>query len=126
MTYANQRRVFGKTEYHKPSLFLGEIPDKCKDDITPKPKFGIGDMSYSFTEKKVQQTVNFKSFAREATSAPIKFEFAKGDRVVHAKFGEGTVLEAQAVGNDMRLKINFDAHGEKNLMAVYAKLTKLN
>ena len=54
------------------------------------------------------------------------FEFTKGDRVAHAKFGEGTVLEAQAVGNDMRLKINFDAHGEKNLMAVYAKLTKLN
>ena len=48
-----------------------------------------------------------------------------GDRVKHGKFGEGTILEAQAVGNDMRLKINFDAHGEKNLMAVYAKLTKV-
>lgn len=125
MTYANQRKVFGKTEFHKPSMFLSEIPEKCKDDITPKPKFGGFDPSdYTFGEPKAQ-TVNFKSFTQTKTSAPVKFDFAVGDRVKHGKFGEGTVLEAQAVGNDMRLKINFDAFGEKNLMAVYAKLTKV-
>ena len=125
MTYANQRKVFGKTEFHKPSMFLSEIPEKCKDDITPKPKFGGFDVSdYTFGEPKAQ-TVNFKSFTQTKTSAPLKFDFAVGDRVKHGKFGEGTILEAQAVGNDMRLKINFDAHGEKNLMAVYAKLTKV-
>lgn len=52
--------------------------------------------------------------------------FAEGDRVRHKKFGDGTVAEAQAVGNDMRLKIIFDESGEKNLMAVYAKLEKIS
>ena len=125
MTYANQRRVFGKTEFHKPSMFIGEIPEKCKDDITPKPKFGF-EPAYFDTPERKTQTVNFKTFTQSRTTDSIKFDFAKGDRVSHAKFGEGTILEAQAVGNDMRLKINFDAHGEKNLMAVYAKLTKVN
>ncbi len=122
MTYANQRRVFGKTEFHKPSLFLAEIPDSCKEDITPKLKFD----DFSYTPKEARsETVNFKSFKNRTVTEPVKFDFAKGDRVTHAKFGEGTILEAQAVGNDMRLKISFDAAGEKNLMAVYAKLQKL-
>lgn len=122
MTYANQRRVFGKTEFHKPSLFIAEIPEACKEDITPKLRFE--EYSYKPREAKAE-TVNFKSFKNRTISEPVKFDFSKGDRVKHAKFGDGTILEAQAVGNDMRLKIAFDSCGEKNLMAVYAKLEKI-
>ena len=52
-------------------------------------------------------------------------EFAPGDRVLHRKFGEGTVLDAKAIGADMFLKVKFDTVGEKNLMAAYVKLEKL-
>ena len=48
-----------------------------------------------------------------------------GDRVKHFKFGEGTVLKATAVGNDVHLEVMFDTAGTKNLMAAYAKLKKL-
>ena len=52
-------------------------------------------------------------------------DFSAGDRVLHRKFGEGTVIEAKAIGADMFLKVNFDSVGEKNLMAAYVKLEKL-
>ena len=126
MTWANQRKVFGKTEYHKVSMFIEEIPDFCSEDITPKPTFD--DYYYSAPlEKRGSkdfQKVNFGAF-RKSESVQ-KFDFAAGDRVRHKKFGVGTIAEAQAVGNDMRLRIIFDESGEKNLMAVYAKLEKIS
>lgn len=126
MTWANQRKVFGKTEYHKASMFIDEIPDFCCEDITPKATFE--DYYYSAplerkTAKEIQR-VNFGAFKKAAGEQ--KFDFAAGDRVKHRKFGCGTIAEAQAVGNDMRLKIIFDESGEKNLMAVYAKLEKIS
>ena len=52
-------------------------------------------------------------------------DFNIGDRVMHRKFGEGTVLESKALGADMFLKVKFDEVGEKNLMAAYVKLEKI-
>lgn len=125
MSYAAQRRVFGKTEYHKPSAFIAEIPDPCKEDLSPAAFYpGAFDPFAPVNERKMPP-VNFKSFSERKPLPKPSFDYAVGDRVRHAKFGDGTILEAQAVGNDMRLKIDFDTAGEKNLMAVYARLETL-
>lgn len=127
MTLASQRKVFGKTEYHKPSMFVEEIPESCKSDITPTNRFDVGFGHVAFREKttSVANKVNFKAFEKNRGEV-LHFDFVAGDRVTHKKFGTGTITEAQAVGNDMRLKIVFDEYGEKNLMAVYAKLEKIS
>ena len=54
-----------------------------------------------------------------------KCDFAAGDRVSHFKFGEGTILKATPVGNDVHLEVMFDTAGTKNLMAAYARLKKI-
>lgn len=131
ITWANQRKVFGKTEYHRISMFAEEIPEKCIEDITPREReefyysspFGAGEKT--FKEKPFYREVNFATFSA-AKNNGASFDFVPGDRVRHKKFGDGTISEAQAVGNDMRLKIVFDNFGEKNLMAVYAKLEKIS
>jgi DNA helicase-2/ATP-dependent DNA helicase PcrA len=46
-------------------------------------------------------------------------------RVFHAKFGEGTVLTLEGVGDDARAQINFPRHGTKWLALSVAKLTPL-
>ncbi len=131
ITWANQRKVFGKTEYHKISMFAEEIPEKCITDITPTERDGFyssapfGASGKAFKERPFYREVNFAAFSA-AKSNEASFDFAQGDRVRHKKFGNGTISEAQAVGNDMRLKIMFDDFGEKNLMAVYAKLEKIS
>ena len=71
------------------------------------------------------------SFSLETKPQPtqsagnVALDFAPGDRVVHRKFGEGTVVEAKAIGADMFLKVNFESVGEKNLMAAYVQLEKI-
>jgi DNA helicase-2/ATP-dependent DNA helicase PcrA len=46
-----------------------------------------------------------------------------GQKVFHAKFGEGTVLTLEGKGTDARAQINFPRHGVKWLALSVAKLT---
>ena len=48
-----------------------------------------------------------------------------GDRVLHKKFGEGTVKIRVPEGSDFRLDILFEGAGMKRLMESFAKLRKL-
>ena len=45
-----------------------------------------------------------------------------GARVLHPKFGEGTVLHFEGQGPNARLQINFDGAGTKWLVSQYARL----
>jgi DNA helicase-2/ATP-dependent DNA helicase PcrA len=45
-----------------------------------------------------------------------------GLQVFHTKFGEGTVITLEGVGDDARAQINFPRHGVKWLALSVAKL----
>ncbi len=49
----------------------------------------------------------------------------KGQRVRHAKYGEGTVLLREGEGEDAKLTVHFAQHGLKKLMEKFANLEKL-
>ncbi|HEY1806442.1 MAG TPA: 3'-5' exonuclease, partial [Terracidiphilus sp.] len=49
----------------------------------------------------------------------------KGQRVMHAKYGEGTVLQREGDGEDAKLTVLFAHHGMKKLMEKFANLRKL-
>jgi DNA helicase II / ATP-dependent DNA helicase PcrA len=49
----------------------------------------------------------------------------KGQRVFHAKYGEGTVLLREGEGEDAKLTVLFAHHGMKKLMEKFANLRKL-
>ena len=48
-----------------------------------------------------------------------------GQRVLHAKYGEGTVLMREGDGEDAKLTVMFHRHGMKKLMEKFANLKKL-
>lgn len=48
-------------------------------------------------------------------------EFRLGQRVIHAKFGEGVVLNYEGQGNQARVHVNF-SEGSKWLMVSFANL----
>ncbi len=52
-------------------------------------------------------------------------ELKKGQRVRHAKYGEGTVLMREGGGEDAKLTVLFARHGLKKLMEKFANLEKL-
>ena len=49
----------------------------------------------------------------------------KGERVRHAKYGEGTVLMREGEGEDAKLTVLFSRHGMKKLMEKFANLQKI-
>ncbi|MGD9933263.1 MAG: ATP-dependent helicase [Dehalococcoidia bacterium] len=53
---------------------------------------------------------------------PAEAEFEAGDRVRHAKFGDGTVISAQKNGGDVEYQVTFDTAGVKRLLQTYARL----
>ena len=53
-------------------------------------------------------------------------DYKEGDRVKHARFGEGTVTEMKPTGGDYQVTVAFDsAVGNRKMMASFAKLKKI-
>ena len=68
------------------------------------------------------------SFARPAMNIPTTSGAAglkKGQRVVHSKYGEGTVLVREGDGEDAKLTVLFANHGIKKLMEKFANLRRI-
>jgi DNA helicase-2/ATP-dependent DNA helicase PcrA len=51
--------------------------------------------------------------------------YSIGQRVSHAKFGEGIITNAEGAGQHARVEVNFSAVGRKWLVLAYANLEKL-
>nr|WP_315478473.1 UvrD-helicase domain-containing protein [uncultured Rhodoferax sp.] len=71
-------------------------------------------------------TGQFGTYSVPQKEVPRKEEptgLRKGQKVFHAKFGEGTVLTLEGAGDDARAQINFPRHGTKWLALSVAKLT---
>ena len=51
--------------------------------------------------------------------------FSAGDRVRHPKFGTGRVIEVSGTGKDARIRVRFDAAGEKELALMIAPIVKM-
>jgi DNA helicase II / ATP-dependent DNA helicase PcrA len=68
------------------------------------------------------------SFARPAMDIPGSTGASglkKGERVRHAKYGEGTILMREGEGEDAKLTVMFQRHGMKKLMEKFANLQRL-
>jgi DNA helicase-2/ATP-dependent DNA helicase PcrA len=68
------------------------------------------------------------SFARPTMDIPATngaTGLKKGQRVMHSKYGEGTVLQREGDGEDAKLTVLFLRHGMKKLMEKFANLRKL-
>ena len=127
LTHTKSRSLFGSTKYNMPSRFLKEIPDSLIDEMEDAPK-----KTYSFdfaAEKKPvmdQTSFLFGNVPKQSTASSSSESFKEGDRIRHRKFGDGTVLEAKAIGADTFLRVEFDTVGEKKLMAAYVKLERID
>ena len=102
LSYARHRRMHGSEFYPRPSRFLGEIPQELIDEI----RLG-GAAARDFLDKP----------APDADSP-----FGPGQRVSHARFGEGTVMHLEGRGSHARIQVNFEDAGAKWLVLAYANL----
>ncbi|MFL6616897.1 MAG: DNA helicase II [Pantoea agglomerans] len=109
LTYAETRRLYGKEVYHRPSRFIGELPEACIEEVRLRAS--------------VSRPVNHQRMGAPVTKNDSGF--ALGQRVHHAKFGEGTIINLEGSGEHSRLQVAFQGLGIKWLVAAYAKLETL-
>ena len=129
ITHAISRMLFGQTNRNLRSRFIKEIDSDCLERIDSTTKMQrrpkdeeITANTHNFTLQS-QLAVQKKAGVEKQAKAAV--EFAAGDRVKHPKFGEGTVIKATKMSNDMMLEIAFDETGTKKIMANFAKLVKI-
>ena len=63
--------------------------------------------------------------AMDQTASSPALNLKKGQRVRHAKYGEGTILMREGDGEDAKLTVLFSRHGMKKLMEKFANLQKI-
>lgn len=63
--------------------------------------------------------------SKGAPSMDGALSYGEGDRVKHIKFGEGTVRAIAKGPKDYQVTIEFDAYGQKIMLAAFAKLEKV-
>lgn len=132
MTGSHSRMVFGKTTVYKPSRFLKEIPEElcsvtdAREERQMKAELLREAMASQLTKKTRKIPSATVTVQNEKPKPTGNVTFVAGDAVRHPKFGDGVIISAEPVGNDVHYKINFEGVGEKNLLGLYAKLTKIN
>ncbi|WP_449430512.1 DNA helicase II [Pseudomonas putida] len=110
MTYAETRRLYGSETYNKVSRFVREIPPGLIQEVRLS-----NSVSRPFAGAKATSSNLFANANIPQTS------FNLGQRVQHAVFGEGVILNFEGAGAQARVQVNF-AEGSKWLMLGYAKL----
>jgi DNA helicase-2/ATP-dependent DNA helicase PcrA len=109
LTYAESRRLYGRESYPRPSRFLREIPQEHIQEV----------------RMRATVTRPVTSVQPKAQSLKTEGKYKLGQRVSHAKFGEGVVLQMEGAGAQERVQINFKQVGIKWLMLAYAQLDVL-
>ena len=112
LTYAFMRTRYGSSEPSVPSRFL--------DDVPPELLSG----SWRQTQRsKSRGTTTWQSAPKDTRADRPRFR--TGQRVRHATFGEGLVIESRADGGDEIVTVVFDDVGLKRLMTSIAQLERL-
>ncbi|BCD97531.1 DNA helicase II [Marinagarivorans cellulosilyticus] len=113
LTHAESRRLYGSETYNPLSRFIREIPEKCIQEVRLKAVV---------TRPANVANVRKDNALKAAYSDEGDGEFKLGQRVAHAKFGEGVILQFEGRGPGARVNVAFTDAGSKWLMMQYAKL----
>lgn len=126
MTNAYARNRFGHFESSMPSPFMAEIP---KELLEQNSRWSDSDTEASDNIPKA------RSFSTKGDTSKGKFvsslsasknsgnmEYNIGQKVRHAKFGEGTVMKVEGSGANALISVAFDNQGIKKLSTAFAPL----
>ncbi len=111
VTWARERRLFGRAERNLPSRFIDELPAELTERHSSAPGAAAG--------------LGWETASGDA-AAPVDpgpaLELRTGDDVVHAAFGDGVVTAVEAGGI---VVVRFAGDGaERKLMADYAPIRR--
>jgi len=119
LTYASSRATYGRFNYSVPSRFLQSIPDHLLRTLGRRGTLRSG--AKPSLREKARGELSIAA-APVRPPAPAAATYQVGQRVFHAKFGEGTVREANERGGDQEIAVDFVRHGAKRLLSSLAAM----
>ena len=139
LSRAHQRTLYNTPNYNQASRFLDEIPKRLIKDESAVRDRAFRDMPAPVRPSRPPVSRSLlrpgdplsipgvqKGFsASPARALAGKPQFRTGDRVMHRKFGEGTVVGLSGEGPGARIRIDFIALGEKEFALQIAPIIKL-
>jgi DNA helicase-2/ATP-dependent DNA helicase PcrA len=111
LVYAFRRMAWGESSIAIPSRFLADIPQHL---LTGGRLAGAGTIRRAET------------WTKDGASSDDEPRFKPGQRVLHPKFGEGTVIESRPSGDDEEVSVVFEEGGLKRLIAGFANLSVID
>ncbi len=124
LSYAWCRNLWGQTQYNPPSRFLKEIPDGLV-----RPAAG-GRRPPSRPGGASSRDAIVEAAMRRGKVGPVHGTGAEllglhvGENVVHAKWGEGVVIEVHGEGDRAEARVRFPSVGEKHLALSLAPIKR--
>jgi DNA helicase-2/ATP-dependent DNA helicase PcrA len=109
---AEVRRLYGNDNYNVVSRFVREMPSQLMQEVRPKAQFSqpmFQRNPAANTRPQLEQDVGY----------------SVGQRVSHARFGQGVILNIEGQAAQARVQVNFEDCGSKWLMLAYANLDPL-
>ena len=135
LSHSQTRMLHGQTRYNIKSRFFDELPENALKWITParsafadahaSPRNAWQQPAWSNNDWQTKASAPTPVVQRApATTGPNAW-VRSGVQVFHTKFGEGTVVGLEGVGDDARAQVNFARHGMKWLALSVAKLMQV-
>ncbi|HEY6736910.1 MAG TPA: UvrD-helicase domain-containing protein [Candidatus Saccharimonadia bacterium] len=136
VTHANARLLYGSTSHNPPSRFLLEIPPELQDAAAAaENNYGAAGPGYASTGHSAgagswspqpmfasNALATSEAQAAQHREAMLGLGLAPGDRIRHAKFGEGIVASV----NGDEVTATFPGIGSKRLSLSFAPIEKLD
>ena len=127
LSFTQSRMMHGQTRYNIPSRFLKEIPEKLLKFLHPVQELAdTGRLSGEKSYRAGALISDSKPRMKGSASGILDSNNSKwsiGQNVLHAKFGEGIIVNCEGGVSDGRVQVKFSQYGIKWLSLEYAKLT---
>ena len=127
LVHTFKRTLYGASNLNTPSRFLADIPRELVRDWREKP---ATDMPAARAGARPAANARPALAEEAASKVPLRRDslplaLKSGDRVRHAKFGEGIVVSVQTIGDDDEVSVVFPEVGVKRLSLAFAPLEKI-
>ena len=131
LSHAWSRMLFGSTQYNPPSRFLKEIPEHLTALVEGSRRARSGSGSGSASRFAGGAASNRERIVESAlrprpprSTGAEQLGVSVGDDVVHAKWGEGVILEKIGSGDKAEVVVRFPSVGEKRLLLAWSPLKR--
>ncbi|MFN2272003.1 MAG: ATP-dependent helicase [Anaerolineae bacterium] len=127
LTHVFRRTLRGQSDVSDRSRFLRDIPDGLLQSTSSgaSRSYGSSNRGRDRYWGRTDPVTSWRTAPRPAETARVA-QFRVGQRVRHARFGEGIVIESRLHSDDEEVSVVFEDAGVKRLLISFARLEKLS